>query len=55
MEKPAFYELYRERQLLSHKLGCGHFQLFAVNAFKTHLENFKCLQKQKACKFLPDS
>lgn len=35
----AFYELYRERQLLSHKLGCGRFQLFAIREFKTHLES----------------
>lgn len=37
--EPAFYEFYRERQLLSHKPGCGHFQLFAISAFKTHLES----------------
>lgn len=47
MEKPAFYKLYRERQLLSHKLDCGHFQLFAVSAFKTHLESHLLLLSEQ--------
>lgn len=39
MENHIFSELYREMLLLFLKLGCSHFQLFAVSAFKTHLES----------------
>lgn len=55
--EPAFYELYRERQLLSCGLGCGHFQLFATSAFKTHLESHLVLLSDgwRNCIWFPPS
>lgn len=48
---------FGERQLLSHKLGCGHFQLFAISAFKTHLDSHLVLLSGgwKNCFWFPPS
>lgn len=57
MENHFFPKLYREMLLLFLKLGCSHFQLFAVSAFKTHLESCLVLFSKgwKKCFWFPPS